>query len=214
MDRTHVLQGEQVNLTFKLYTRVSIVNYAVEKNPTMTGFWGRMWRSRRTSSSRPRPSTASSTGSGVIKRMALFPTQSGTLRDQPDGAADDRAGAVPRSADPFDSFFRDPFGRNVNHAVRSNGDHHHRRSASGGRPAGLPGAVGQFAMSTTVDKKTTRTNEPVSLKITISGTGNIKLLESPVPEIPPDFEQYPPKVTDKINRGQRASPGARRSSIC
>ncbi|HMK39744.1 MAG TPA: BatD family protein, partial [Bacteroidota bacterium] len=40
VDRTHVVQGEQVNLVFKIYTRVSIASYAVQKNPTMTGFWG------------------------------------------------------------------------------------------------------------------------------------------------------------------------------
>ncbi len=77
-------------------------------------------------------------------------------------------------------------------------------------PAGAPpdfkGAVGEFAMSTAMDKKTTRTNEPVSLKITISGTGNIKLLEAPALDLPPDFEQYSPKVQENINRqGEKVS---------
>jgi hypothetical protein len=76
-------------------------------------------------------------------------------------------------------------------------------------PQEFRGAVGQFAMSATVDKRTTRANEPVSLKITLSGTGNIKLLESPAPEIPPDFEQYPPKITDMINRGQTRITGSK-----
>jgi len=40
VDRTHLLQGEQVNLVFRLYTRVSVSNYGITKNPTMTGFWG------------------------------------------------------------------------------------------------------------------------------------------------------------------------------
>src|SRR5207247_8492150 len=40
VDKNHVAQGEQINLTFKLYTRVSVSNYGVDKNPTMTGFWG------------------------------------------------------------------------------------------------------------------------------------------------------------------------------
>jgi len=78
-----------------------------------------------------------------------------------------------------------------------------------GAPAEFRGAVGQFAMSATADKRTTRTNEPVNFKITISGTGNIKLLESPQIEIPPDFERYPPKVTDFIDRGQARISGSK-----
>ena len=64
-------------------------------------------------------------------------------------------------------------------------------------------------MSTSVDKKTTRTNEPLSLKVTLSGTGNIKLLEAPTLELPPDFEQYTPKVTETINRSQGRISGSK-----
>jgi hypothetical protein len=55
-------------------------------------------------------------------------------------------------------------------------------------------------MSTSIDKKATRTNEPVGIKVAVSGTGNIKLLEAPAVEFPPDFEQYSPKVSDNISR--------------
>jgi len=55
-------------------------------------------------------------------------------------------------------------------------------------------------MNAEVDKRTTKANEPVSLKVTISGTGNVKLLEAPLLEIPPDFEQFSPKVSDNVTR--------------
>jgi len=208
VDRTQVMQGEQVNLTFKLYTRVSVVNYSVEKNPTMTGFWAEDVEVPKNVQLTTETINGKQYRVGVIKRQALFPTQSGTLRISP-MELQATVQVQSRSADPFDAFFRDPFGRNVNHTVRSNTVSINVDPLPVDTPPEFRGAVGQYAMSATVDKRTTRANEPVSLKITISGTGNIKLLESPVPEIPPDFEQYPPKVTDMINRGQSRITGSK-----
>ena len=208
VDRAQVMQGEQVNLTFKLYTRVSVVNYAVEKNPTMTGFWAEDIEVPKNVQLSTETINGKQYRVGVIKRQALFPTQSGTLRVSP-MELQATVQVQSRSADPFDAFFRDPFGRNVNHAVRSNAISITVDPLPADGPPEFRGAVGQYAMSATVDKRTTRANEPISLKITISGTGNIKLLESPVPEIPPDFEQYPPKVTDMINRGQSRITGSK-----
>jgi hypothetical protein len=208
VDRTQVTQGEQVNLTFKLYTRVSVVNYAVEKNPSLTGFWAEDVEVPKNVQLTTETINGKQYRVGVIKRQALFPTQSGTLRISP-MELQATVQVQSRSADPFDAFFRDPFGRNVNHTVRSNTISISVDPLPADSPPEFRGAVGQFAMSATVDKRTTRANEPVSLKITISGTGNIKLLESPVPEIPPDFEQYPPKVTDMINRGQTRVTGSK-----
>ena len=97
-------------------------------------------------------------------------------------------------------FFRDPFGRNATFNVTSDAIKIRVDPLPSGAPSDFKGAVGQFAMSTAVDKKTTRTNEPVSIKVTLSGTGNIKLLEGPAVELPPDFEQYSPKVAENIKR--------------
>jgi hypothetical protein len=208
VDRTQVTQGEQVNLTFKLYTRVSVVNYAVEKNPTMTGFWAEDVEVPKNVQLTTETINGKQYRVGVIKRQALFPTQPGPLRISP-MEVQATVQVQSRSADPFDAFFRDPFGRNVNHTVRSNPVTITVDPLPADTPPEFGGAVGQYAMSATVDKRTTRANEPVSLKITLSGTGNIKLLESPTPEIPPDFEQYPPKVTDMINRGQTRITGSK-----
>ena len=206
VDRTHVAQGEQVNLVFKIYTRVSIANYAVQKNPTMTGFWGEDVETPKNIQTNPETINGKQFRVGIIKRMALFPTQPGTLEIgsmevQTSVQVQDR-----RSTDPFESFFRDPFGRQVNYMVSSEAIKIKVDPLPPDPPADFKGAVGQFAMSTTVDKKTTRTNEPIDLKVNVSGTGNIKLIESPAVDLPSDFEQYTPKVTDNINRtGDRIS---------
>lgn len=203
-DKTHMMQGEQVTVTFKLYYRVRLARF-YEPVPTMPGFWSEDLEVP----TNVDPGTETLNGKqfrvSVVKRMALFPSQSGNLEVGP-AEAKVTALVQPRSNNPFDSFFFTPFSQSVDVAVKSEPIKIKVDPLPPGAPADFKGAVGQFAMSTDVDKKTTRTNEPVSLKIKISGQGNIKLLESPTMELPPDFEQYSPKVSETIERkGERVS---------
>jgi hypothetical protein len=200
VEKDHVMQGEQVNLVFKIYTQVTVANVGIEKAPTYTGFWG-----EEIEIPKDAQSTEIYNGKryrvGMIKRYALFPTQSGPLEISPMELRTVVQVQSPRSVDPFDAFFRDPFGRNVEYAIKSEAIKIKVDPLPPGAPEDFKGAIGQFAMSTSIDKKTTRTNEPISLKVAVSGTGNIKLLEAPAVEFPPDFEQYAPKVSDNISRG-------------
>ena len=65
------------------------------------------------------------------------------------------------------------------------------------RPAGFSGGVGQFSVSASLNKTETKANDPVSLRITVSGSGNLKLVKQPQIELPKDFDKYEPKITDK-----------------
>jgi hypothetical protein len=209
VDRTHVLQGEQINLVYKLYTRVSVANYVIAKSPTMSGFWSEDTETPKNIALTNETINGKSYRVGVIRRVALFPTQAGTLEI---GSMEVQATVqlpYARSSDPFDAFFRDPFGRNATLAVTSDPIKVKVDPLPPNPPSDFKGAVGQFAMSTSVDKKTTRTSEPVSIKVTLSGTGNIKLLEAPAVELPPDFEHYSPKVTESINRSQSRISGSK-----
>ncbi len=208
VDKNHVIQGEQINLTFKLYTRVSVSNYGVDKNPTMTGFWGEDIENPKNIALTNETVNGKQYRVGVIRKMALFPTQSGTLEIAPMEATT-QVQLQTRSVDPFDAFFRDPFGRTVNYKVKSDPLKIKVDPLPSGAPSSFKGAVGKFTMSTSVDKKTTKTNEPVTLKVNISGSGNIKVLEVPELELPKDFEQYTPKVSDNINRQEGKISGSK-----
>jgi hypothetical protein len=203
-DRTHVLQGEQINLSFKLYTRVKILSYGIDKSPALIGFWGEDIEIPKNIQLSVETINGKQFQVGVIKKMALFPTQSGTLEISP-MELQASVQVQSRSLDPFDAFFRDPFGRASNVPVKSAAIKIVVDPLPGGAPADFKGAVGRFGLSAGIDKKTTRTNEPVTIKVTISGTGNIKLLEAPTVEFPPDFEQFPPKVNESITRGEKVS---------
>ncbi len=209
VDRSHVMQGEQINLAFKLYTRVSVVNYAVSKNPAMTGFWSEDTETPKNITLTTETVNGKSYRVGLIKRVALFPTQAGVLDVGPMEVQATVQMPYGRSNDPFESFFRDPFGRNTTYNVSSEAIKIRVDPLPPGAPSDFKGAVGQFAMSVAVDKKTTRTNEPVTLKVNLSGTGNVKLLEGPSIELPADFEQYTPKFSESINRQNNRISGSK-----
>ena len=65
------------------------------------------------------------------------------------------------------------------------------------RPANFSGGVGKFNISASLDKKTVKAGEPITIRVVIGGIGNLKLLKQPVVNFPKDFDKYDAKVTDK-----------------
>jgi hypothetical protein len=67
-----------------------------------------------------------------------------------------------------------------------------------GKPASFSGAVGSYTMSSNINRTELKTNEAVTIKLTIKGNGNIKLLKNPEVKFPNDFEIYDPVVNNNI----------------
>ena len=65
------------------------------------------------------------------------------------------------------------------------------------RPATFSGGVGKFNISAQIDKTEIKANDPVTLRVIVSGTGNLKLIKQPVVTLPKDFDKYEPKVTEQ-----------------
>ncbi len=203
-DKRRVRQGEQFILTYKLYTRVSIENYVISKAPTFEGFWAEDFEQSKS------PEVTSETIEGkqyrvaTIKRTALFATQTGTLKISPlEVRCAVQLQARRTNNDPFD-IFNDPLfsGRLRTEEVdfSSNALSMTVDPLVGNPPAGFAGAVGSFSFGASVDKKETKTGDPITLKLTVIGAGNIKLVALPKPVIPGDIETYDPKVTEEIQR--------------
>lgn len=70
------------------------------------------------------------------------------------------------------------------------------------KPADFSGAVGKFNFTTTIDKTTCKTDDAVTLKMNIEGSGSLPLMEAPVPNFSQDFELYDPVITDNFNAGE------------
>ena len=67
-----------------------------------------------------------------------------------------------------------------------------------GKPADFSGGVGEFNITSSINSTNVKTNDAVTVKLVISGTGNLKLLSNPEVKFPEDFEVYDPKVDNKF----------------
>lgn len=65
------------------------------------------------------------------------------------------------------------------------------------RPTGFSGGVGQFNISAQLTKTEVKANDPITLRVVVSGVGNLKLIKQPIVEFPKDFDKYDAKLTDK-----------------
>ena len=65
------------------------------------------------------------------------------------------------------------------------------------RPANFSGGVGKFNISAQLDETEAKANDPISLRVIVSGVGNLKLIKQPQVEFPKDFDKYDAKITDK-----------------
>ena len=214
MDKSRIYQGEQITVTYKIYTRVSVVNYSITKVPALTGFWSEDVEVPKQIQLTTETINTKQYRVGILKKVALFPQRSGALELDPmEVECVVQVQSKKRSNDLFDQFFNDPFFgnvRNVNHKVRSEPVKVNVLPLpTAGIPPGFQGAVGRFTMDVWLDKERTSTNEPVTLKVKITGKGNIKLIEAPAVNVPPDIERYEPKVSDNIAKGGEQLAGSR-----
>jgi len=108
----------------------------------------------------------------------------------------------------FDSFFDDPFGKTVQKTLSSKPIKIEVSDLpKEGRPAGFSGAVGSFKIEAKIDKNQVQMNDAVTLKVRLSGSGNIKLANIPKLDITADIEQYDPKIATKINKNSNRISG-------
>ena len=208
-NKTNPFQGEQVIVTYKIYTKVPIAQISIDKLSSFTGFWS---KNLLNDNERLKQSTEIINGeeyiTADIRKIALFPQKTGKLEIDPmelECIAQIRKQKTRRiTSDPFfDSFFDDPFFnrsyQNVEKSLKSNPlTINVKPLPLKNKPANFSGAVGNFTFKSSIDRTELKTNEAITLKYTISGKGNIELINKLNVSFPPDFEVYDPKITNRI----------------
>ncbi|MBN1638602.1 MAG: protein BatD [Ignavibacteriales bacterium] len=203
--KTSILQGDQLTITYKLYTRYNMATPQISNLPKFNGFWAEELTMPKQLSFTPEMYNGQRYNAVVLQKVALFPTKTGTLSVTPFELE------IPvliqkkrQSRDIFDSFFNDPFFNTTetyNYKAKSNTVNVNVQSLPDNAPSSFTGAVGDFKLESNIEKTELKTNEPFTLKFILSGTGNIKLLSLPKLNLPVGFETYEPKTSDNINRG-------------
>ena len=206
-DKEKAYLGEQVTVTYKLYTRLGIASQMqVSKLPSYEGFWSEEITVPNNITFTTEMYKGKQYRVGILKKVALFSSQLGELSVTPlELAIPVQIRAKKRSnGNIFDNFFNDPFFNNyqtVNYTAKSNTIRLKIIPLpSENVPKSFNGAVGNFTMDSKLDTANSKTNEPISLKINISGQGNIQLLNMPEINLPPGFDKYEPKTNENITR--------------
>ncbi len=205
VDRRKVYLGEQVTVTYKLYTRLNIAaQMSISKLPQYQGFWAEELETSSNITFTTEVIDGKQYRVGVLKKAALFPTQTGKLEITPFELTVPIQLRRNRNRNNFfDDFFNAPFGFNqtVEYNATSNKITINVLSLPiEGKPDSFHGAVGDFSLNVDVDKTTAKTNEAVTLKVILSGKGNLELLEMPELNLPSGFEKYEPKTSENINK--------------
>jgi hypothetical protein len=210
IDKNRIYQSEQVTVTYKLYTRLNIAaQMSVDKLPQYQGFWAEEIETSRNIAFTSEVVDGKQYRVGILKKAALFPNQSGKLEVTPLELTIPIQ--IQKKKNPnniWDDFFGDPFGRSeiIEYPTKSNTVKVDVLPLpENNKPDSFKGAVGRYDFTATIDKSKLKTNEPVSLKFNITGTGNIKLLELPDFQLPNGFEKYDPKIEEQINRTGKIS---------
>ena len=134
----------------------------------------------------------------VLYRTILYPQHSGDISIDPAKFEDVlRVQTQQRVRSIFDDFFGSY--TNVTKMLTAPGMTIHVAALPGGKPAGFSGGVGKFTMTPSISQTELQTNDAVTIKIDISGAGNMKLIKTPAIDWPEGFEPYDPKVTNNFN---------------
>lgn len=198
VSKKKVYEQEAILLTYKIYTTVNLTNVS-GKMPDLKGFHtqevempkgnrefelehynGRNYRTI------------------VWSQYVLFPQQSGQL-EIPSIAFEGTVAQRVQSYDPFEAFFNGGSSYvNVQKTIRTPKLTIDVSPLPSGKPASYYGGVGSFNISSSISTTELKENEAVTLKLVISGTGNMKLIKTPEVKFPADFEVYDPKVDNKF----------------
>ena len=213
VSKSNPYQGEQIIVTYKIYTQVPVRQFAIDKLPGNKGFWAedltpdnQQVRQHEETIDGRRYQVAE------IRRGALFPQQSGSLSIEP---LDLNVLALVqnqrRRTGTLLDLFDDPF---FNTAQAVERPLHTKKINLSVKP--LPsspddfsGAVGTFSVKGGLSLDSVKAGEAVSYRLTLSGRGNLMLINPPSPRFPSSFETYDPQVQDKINRNDNGISGSR-----
>jgi len=203
-NKTTLFKGEQLILTYKLYTRLNISSPQISQLPSYKGFWNEELEMLNRINFHVEMYKGKRFKVATIKKIALFPTETGKLTITPFELK------VPivvqkrrRSGDIFDDFFSDPFfnrTQTIEKNIASNRVVINAKPLPAGAPASFTGAVGKFGFKVSIDKLKAKVNDPITIKIKLTGTGNIELAQIPELKMPEGFEVYDPKTSNKITR--------------
>lgn len=207
LSRNSVVVGEPVTATLKIYHRANLAGFENVKFPSFKGFWSQEVEAPANIEFQREQVDGVMYNSAVLRRWVIIPQKAGEQPIEPAEVVCLVNVQRPRgSGSPFDDFFGTGYvttRQRVTTPARSLSV----SALPSGAPASFAGGVGQFKVSAKVSKDSLKTHDAASLIVTVSGKGNIALVEAPKLSFPPDFEVYDVKTS--VNTDKSGTSGSK-----
>ena len=194
-NKKHVVEQEPVLLTYKVYTLVDLTQLE-GKMPDLQGFHTQEVPLPQQKSFSIEQLNGRPYRTVTWSQYVMFPQITGKLK-VPSLTFNGVVVQRNRYVDPFEAFFNGGSGYvEVKKAIQAPGVEIEVDPLPE-RPLGFSGGVGRFNLSASIDKNEVKANDPITLRVVVSGVGNLKLIKRPQVNFPKDFDVYDPKQTDK-----------------
>lgn len=196
LDKRSLYKGEHMTATIKIYSRVNLNGFEDISIPNFEGFWAQDIQLPQQISLQRETYNGEIYNVGTLKKTLLFPQQTGNIQIgavKIDCIVQQR---VKKTQSMFDDFF-DSFA-NVKATILSE-PVSVNVSPLPTPPEGFSGAVGKFDIRSSITSRSVRENDAITIKLDVTGNGNIKLINPPKISFPADFEVYDPKTNSNFN---------------
>ncbi len=195
VDKTEVYEGEQISVSWYIYTRGQMESLDRLKFPDLRGFWKEIIEEVPSIQFTEEIVNGTPYRKALLASHALFPIKPGT-------SVVDEYKIKSRVRLPQHGFGLG----SANEYTRSS----HRVPIKvkalpiEGRPSDFAGAVGQFEVQTSVEGQKFPANQPFNFRIRFEGYGNAKLIDLPAIDWPKTVEIYDTKSESKFFKDGRS----------
>ena len=201
LSRREAVVGEPVTATLKLYQRATLTGFEDARFPKFNGFWSQEVDAPQNIEFQREQVGDKMYNAAVLRRWVLIPQKAGTLTIDPSeivclvNVRTQRA----RTGSIFDDFFENDY-VTQRQRVTTPAVNVKVSALPAGAPESFSGAVGQYSVSARLSKDSLKTHDAASLVVTVTGKGNVSLVEAPKLTFPPDFEVYDVKATTSTDK--------------
>lgn len=190
-------EQEGFTVTFRLYTTLNVVNFGRIQFPEFEGFMVEEVDLPMNKQLQMERYEGRNYYTADLRRTLLFPQRSGQITI-PSGNIE-MVFSVPSGKNVSTFFGSQEVMVDVKKNMVTNPLTINVKPLPQNRPISYANAVGTFTLEPSINTTKLRADEAITLRLEISGTGNMKLIRNPEIEFPHNFETYDPVVNNSLN---------------
>ena len=208
VSKNNVYEQEGFTVTFRLYTTLNITDLGKIEFPEFEGFMVEEVPIASNQQLQMERYDGRNYYTADLKKTLLFPQRSGRITI-PSGRLE-MVFSVPSGKRVSTFFGTQEVMADVKKALVTNPLAINVKPLPAGKPANFSNAVGTFTFTPSISTQQTRANEPITVSVDISGTGNLKLIQNPEVKFPTNFEVYDPTVNNNFQVTTNGLTGSRK----